>query len=202
MRFFRSNNTIFNDSEDPPACCFIMIAYLSYFVQFLILIALMTYGYSKDLGDVGFNQVGDYAVAAFVASFVFIMFANAVILSKTNNGFVTIAWLIISILTVSYHLAPFSIMNEDGKKQMQNIAFKNWRVDMEYIIFESRNSCNGLSAQHDNCTNMCCDQKYKDQLDGRISLCKGLLSGSLIFNLIMILVLPLMDSFCRTCILD
>jgi mannose/fructose/N-acetylgalactosamine-specific phosphotransferase system component IIC len=172
---------------------FIVLSFIGgamFVAQFFILISLMIYSYSKDLGAIGLDQVGNYSAAAFTASLIFAFLTIFAIVVGYMSCPYLIAWFITGFVTIAYMYLPFKYLSQSSIKQMKAIAAKNWRIEVEYVIFQARNSCSGLSAQQDKCGDNCCDATYIKQLDSRIKLCKTLLIISTILSIIKVLIFP------------
>ena len=90
-------------------------------------------------------------------------------------------------------------IKQDMFEVYYQVAFKNWRIDPEYLIFEDSHNCQGLAAQNDSCGTNCCDELFKSSYSSTASniLLLNTAAGVIMIFSIIALVLQTIAHFHR-----
>lgn len=189
-----SNNCEDIHCPDKSPCLF----YLNLFFQLLIAIAVYTllifgisYSYSHTYGDIGLENCGALYVCGMVGYTIYLILMTIYSSCGVASHGLIITWYITCIYSAACMLLTLQYTSDEGFAALKNVAFKNWRVDIEYIVFEAKNGCNGLLAMSDPTANGC-DDIYSNQLRERLSLLStiSITTGALILAALLIYSVP------------
>jgi len=134
---------------------------------FGLLIAIVSHAGSNTYGEFVLNPVNSYSWAAFIAFFIY----EFLLIFDTCVAFRMPLLLVFAMfhgLIIYFLLGVIKYSSTGYGEKIIQVSYQNWRIDIEYLKFETDNSCYGIKAAKDNCTR-CCDNYFESALYDKLS---------------------------------
>jgi hypothetical protein len=150
-------------------CCFtiaVMIRVLCGIVAFALLCTICAHSNTNDYGENILRPIFIYSIGSLVAYIVWLLFSiyQSILFLKPAAYF---GAMLFQIISFAFILRVTMLTNSKYVDDAKDFAFANWRVDNQFLRFQSNNGCDGINASKDSCE-MCCDEDYTIAITNKI----------------------------------